>query len=650
MSLKRWLLVFLVTCLVAAGSFFLLRNRILGYFIGNLGNRLEQTYNIRMETAGFGFEGITGIRISGVTLFAKGNDTLAVLEQARFRISLSRYFRGQPPADRFIMQDLLIHLDAWPTQVKEAAGNKTANNDSIPENRQLNYDMLVKRAWTRFLDLADFDFRIDHMTVRWRSDGSAEQLSSNLVLLDRSRFTADITDTRNGTQYSWWIDGVIDHKSGMAVLAGSTNSEHAAPLPFVERLTGFSCAMKSFKIGCIGSDETGSGYRLNLSGTAVAPSLQHWRISELPVSLDSVAAGMNLHFSGPEVIADSGSGIRLNSLPVFTRLLYRDGDSARMSMKLQIPKIAAQEFFKSLPQGLFATLKGIRVNGDFSYQLDFDVNPDDPDSLYFKSEIMAKGLGIQQFGSERFSRINESFAYSPVENDQVVRTFMVGPENPYFTPLDQIPTILTGAVLIAEDGTYWNHRGFNEESFRQSIATNIREKRFARGGSTITMQLVKNVYLSRDKTISRKLEEAIIVWLIENTDMVSKERMLEVYLNIIEWGPGVYGIGEASHYYFNKKPADLTLSECIYLSAIIPRPKSFRYTFDAQGMLRPYLKNYFNLVAGRMVRKEIIPAADTVNMPYQVYLTGRARELVIPTDSLPPDSLQPEVPELLFDN
>jgi membrane peptidoglycan carboxypeptidase len=116
-----------------------------------------------------------------------------------------------------------------------------------------------------------------------------------------------------------------------------------------------------------------------------------------------------------------------------------------------------------------------------------------------------------------------------------------------------------------------HHRGFLQESFRESIVKNYREHRFARGGSTISMQLVKNVFLSRDKTVSRKAEEALIVYLIENLGLVPKERMLEVYLNVIEWGPNVYGIGEASHFYFNKRPSQLTLQESLFLASVISR-------------------------------------------------------------------------------
>ncbi|OQA07389.1 MAG: Penicillin-binding protein 4 precursor [Bacteroidetes bacterium ADurb.Bin397] len=226
----------------------------------------------------------------------------------------------------------------------------------------------------------------------------------------------------------------------------------------------------------------------------------------------------------------------------------------------------------------------------------------------------------------------------------------MGPENPDFVPLTEISPLLINSVLTAEDGTFRFHRGFNEEAFRQSIATNIKERRFARGGSTITMQLVKNVFLNRNKTVSRKLEEAIIVWMIESTGMVSKDRMLEVYLNIIEWGPGIFGIGEASQFYFSKHPSQLTLEESIFLSSIIPNPKAFRYSFDKQGMLREYLQYYFKLVAGRLARKEIITQEQLDQLKFGVELKGPALQYVVPTDTIPTDTVPTEFEPLFFEN
>jgi membrane peptidoglycan carboxypeptidase len=119
------------------------------------------------------------------------------------------------------------------------------------------------------------------------------------------------------------------------------------------------------------------------------------------------------------------------------------------------------------------------------------------------------------------------------------------------------------------------------------------------------MQLVKNAFLSRQKTLTRKVEETLIVWMIENKHIISKSRMLEVYFNIIEWGNGVYGIGEAARYYFGKSPAELTLGESIYLASIVPKPKAGLYAFQPDGSLKDYLQNYFHSLGGMMAN--IIP-------------------------------------------
>ena len=193
--------------------------------------------------------------------------------------------------------------------------------------------------------------------------------------------------------------------------------------------------------------------------------------------------------------------------------------------------------------------------------------------------------------------------------------------------------MLQNSILSSEDGNFYNHKGFNEKRFGQSIAENYKQKRFVRGGSTISMQLVKNVFLRRNKTIARKVEEALIVWLIENNRVVSKSRMYEVYLNIIELGPNVFGIGEAAHFYFKKTPAQLTLEESIFISMIVPRPKWFMYQFDENGKLKENTSSYFNLIAGHLVSKGVISEEQKINLIPNIELTLPARNLLLKKDT-----------------
>ena len=135
------------------------------------------------------------------------------------------------------------------------------------------------------------------------------------------------------------------------------------------------------------------------------------------------------------------------------------------------------------------------------------------------------------------------------------------------------------------------------------------------------MQLVKNVFLNRHKNIARKLEEALIVWLIESQRLTSKERMYEVYLNIIEWGPMVYGAAEASRFYFEKEPADLSVSEAIFLASIIPKPKHFR-------TLRENQLEYYRVIARRLAAKGLMTEEEAETFRPDVQVKGEARRLL----------------------
>jgi membrane carboxypeptidase/penicillin-binding protein PbpC len=132
-----------------------------------------------------------------------------------------------------------------------------------------------------------------------------------------------------------------------------------------------------------------------------------------------------------------------------------------------------------------------------------------------------------------------------------------------------------------------------------------------------------------------------LVYILENNRISSKERMLEVYFNIIEWGPNVYGIGEASQFYFQKSPADLNLNECLFLATIIPKPKGFMYRFDAEQKLKPFEKQQNEFLTRLMLRRHLLLETDTIGQnkpatiigPAQLYLKQK------PSDAIENDSI-----------
>ena len=143
---------------------------------------------------------------------------------------------------------------------------------------------------------------------------------------------------------------------------------------------------------------------------------------------------------------------------------------------------------------------------------------------------------------------------------------------------------LKRAVLVAEDDAFWRHEGIDFEQLQESIETDWARGRFSRGGSTITQQLAKNLYLSPSKNPLRKLRELVIARRLEAE--LKKSRILELYLNVIEWGDGVYGVESASRVYFQKSAAELGPSEAAMLAAAIANPRMFNPVRPSSRLLR----------------------------------------------------------------
>ncbi len=181
-------------------------------------------------------------------------------------------------------------------------------------------------------------------------------------------------------------------------------------------------------------------------------------------------------------------------------------------------------------------------------------------------------------------------------------SFVVGPGNPYWTPISSVPSSLKKAVIAAEDSRFYAHEGVDYEAIKEAIRTDIERGRFVRGGSTITQQLAKNLFLSREKTVNRKIKEYVLARRID--DRLSKERILELYLNVVELGPMVYGVGKASRYYFGKPASDLTLRESAFLASMLPGPKVYNPYRNLDRVVRRSDRILRRMVAARMISEE----------------------------------------------
>ncbi|HMT28865.1 MAG TPA: transglycosylase domain-containing protein [Bacteroidia bacterium] len=648
---KKFILFFSILIVLITASYFLFRGMLLENAISKIQSKASEKYQVKLEIKEAHFESLAKIALSEITVIPAKGDTLFYCSNSSFTVSIYRLIKGQPPLNNFLMENgflKLINYNDSTTNYSFLLKGKSTKIDTTDETTVKNYSRNLLKLWNNFFGLADFNFSISQFGFYWINGEQSENLIVDKGSLNKTHLKVSAFTQQNDTLTGWNMEGTIDPGDEIIDLHVATADSSLGRVPFIEQLSGINFSLNSFGLSLGLNKESANTIRFDINAAAVQTAINHWRISPEDVVFDSVGVRFQIFVNDTAFYSGPESVVIVNQLPLKTILGFSKGSNSMFSANVNTLEMDAGVFFNSLPHGLFSTLEGIKVKGKVEYRLRMNVNMDAPDSLLFESELKKKDFKIVSYGNENYAAINGPFVYSAQEKGRVVRVFTVGPENPMYTPFQEISPVLVSSVLTSEDGTFYFHRGFNEDAFRQSIATNIKEKRFARGGSTISMQLVKNVFLNRNKTISRKVEEAIIVWLIENNRIVSKERMLEVYLNIIEWGPGIYGIGEASRFYFDKKPAQLSLDESIYLASIIPRPKYFKYSFNKDGSLKDYLKNYFQLVAGRLVKKEIITQSDFDQLQYQVQLKGPALQLVLPTDSIPADSLLQEDTEELF--
>lgn len=223
--------------------------------------------------------------------------------------------------------------------------------------------------------------------------------------------------------------------------------------------------------------------------------------------------------------------------------------------------------------------------------------------------FVIKGLVISLFVS---SLIFVTTIYLSLPNVAVLRQCLITtmykvnlcPESDNYVVLSSISPMLINAVIVAEDGAFYAHRGFDWHELKQSLEANLESKKYARGGSTLTQQLAKNVFLNQEKSLWRKLKEAIIARSLEKE--FSKDFILEKYLNVVELGPGVFGAKAASRYYFNKHPKELSVIEAAFLAFLLPNPKLYSASYIQKRELTLFGQQMIRVILKRMRARNML--------------------------------------------
>lgn len=602
---------------------FVFRGSLLNKVIDRIDAKMQRDYQCRFQVAKAEFQGLTDLEFQHITLVPNQADTLVRIDNLKTSVNFWKLFTGDIQLGKLDINRGYIQLVK--TKNGSNFGAFLRSKKESKETAEVNYAKLLNRLSANLLDLVPTDMQVKGFAVKLDDLGHKVVFDFNQLSLSDKKLNTLIEVTSEDFSQQWAVTGFADPRDRKADLEFFNPKNDTIRLPYLAQKfqlkTGFQSIHFNLEKLAMESGELRIDGYSSIRGLVV----NHPKIASKDVVIQNARFDYRWVIGSRFLALDSTSTLQLNNIKCKPYVAYTNEEDKVYSLKLNIPKMSAQDFITSLPTGLFRHFEGMEAQGYFSYALHFEYNNHKPKDLIFESKLQPEGLKITKYGEADLNKINGEFTYRAIEKGIPQRPIVVGPSNPNFTPLAEISPYLQKCVLTSEDPSFFNHRGFIGEAFKQSIAKNIKTKKFARGASTISMQLVKNVFLTREKTLSRKLEEILLVYILENNRISSKERMLEVYFNVIEWGPNVYGIGEAAQFYFQKRPADLNLNECLFLATIVPKPKGFMYRFDQEQQLKPFAQQQNDFLTRLMLRRKLLTENDTIGS-FTLLISGAAQQ------------------------
>ena len=619
--------IFLVVMCIIVGGFFVFRDAVLQQTLAKVSLEMEVDYNSKFTVKNASFDGLSGLNLSEITLVPKNADTLFRIKKLKTSVNLWQLLTGDVQLGTLEVQNGYVQLVKQGKESNFAAFLKKDNQTRVRSEKR-DYAEYAYRIISKALNLIPTDMILDNFAFRLNDNGNKSTVNFQKLRLENKQLETILqVQTKTFTQ-RWSIKGFADPRNKKADIRLMNIDTGAIKMPYLEERFNLKSSFDSIRLNVQNIEKNGDELHLDGFMSIANLKLNHPKIASKNVVLKNAKFTYRFLLGSDFISIDSSSTVELNTIKFHPYLAYDTAQDTIYKLKVDLPKMKAQDFITSLPDGLFTHFKGMEATGTFDYKLDFAYNINKPNRLVFDSKLKKENLRITKYGEANLNKLNGEFVYRALIKNVFQRPVLVGAANPNYTPLDQISPYLRKSVLTTEDPSFFSHRGFITQAFKQSIVKNIRTKKFARGASTISMQLVKNAFLSREKTLSRKLEEILLVYILENNRIVSKERMLEVYFNIIEWGPNVFGIGEASQFYFQKTPAELSLNESLYLARIIPSPKKFMYQINDQGLLKDYAVRQETYLTNIMLKRGLLTSEDTIYRSLPVSISGRARSFI----------------------
>lgn len=311
---------------------------------------------------------------------------------------------------------------------------------------------------------------------------------------------------------------------------------------------------------------------IELSGQTVFTNLtiRHERLSDEAIKNLDMSTEFELRYSPQNQMLHLERLLISRKLAKFILKGDIRTDRLAFNLDMSIPQTPCKHIREAIPDALIPKLKHSILDGTLFANIRLELDSETPEEVVFSPTINNQ-CRFKKFGNvPEPSYFKGPFTYVAYTKDKEPIRLVSGPGTDRWTPYREISSFLIDTVLTTEDGKFRHHAGITAPEIRRAIELNLKKESLRHGASTITMQLAKNLMLDRSRTVSRKLQEIVLVWYLESN--FSKDELLELYFNVVEFGPSIYGIRDASLHYFGREPYDLNIVESVYLVKLLPNP------------------------------------------------------------------------------
>lgn len=335
------------------------------------------------------------------------------------------------------------------------------------------------------------------------------------------------------------------------------------------------------------------GVAIEADGAIDGLLLQHKTLAEVPIPV-TTAIRATARASSDRLTVDR---FELDMGAIHARAsgaVHRGSATTPLSAQLDlaIDRAPCADLLASLPAEVRGPLDGIVLDGEIGLASHLTID-------------LAAPVGDGAVLTADFAGRCKTISEPPAAD---VATLAIPIDDDDFVDIAKIPARVRGAFVSAEDGRFWDHDGFDLQQIGRSLEIDLRERRLARGGSTISQQLIKNAFLTHRRTLDRKIQEAVLTWRLEAR--LDKQQILQRYLNVIELGPGVHGIGPAATHWFATTPRGLTIKQAAFLAAITSEPTSMSRRVRRRGGLDEVSAERVATILRAMRRDGVISSAE----------------------------------------